>query len=258
MIFNGGVTTVSYTHLQKYIENGKQTTAFTKHGVTKDYHAASQILFDLGDGYFMISSKVVRQHTSPEKIKKQHNDVLYLAAPDGKTYDCSFLYDEKDGSYLPLGFEKDFFVKENGEADKQLTDKVVKDVQKNVGVDFISPEITQKYNDIVTQKKLRREMCIRDRSEDVDISQEVSRLQQKLEKQVKSSYSNLTPWQKSQVARHPQRPHCLDYVNALIEDFTPLCGDRLFADDEATVSYTHLPKWRYIFCAVCSTNCDTS
>lgn len=72
-------------------------------------------------------------------------------------------------------------------------------------------------------------------SEDVDISQEVSRLQQKLEKQVKSSYSNLTPWQKSQVARHPQRPHCLNYVNALIEDFTPLCGDRLFADDEAMI-----------------------
>ena len=72
-------------------------------------------------------------------------------------------------------------------------------------------------------------------SEYVDISQEVSRLQQKLEKQVKSSYSNLTPWQKSQVARHPQRPHCLDYVNALIEDFTPLCGDRLFADDEAMI-----------------------
>ena len=72
-------------------------------------------------------------------------------------------------------------------------------------------------------------------SEDVDISQEVSSLQQKLEKQVKSSYSNLTPWQKSQVARHPQRPHCLDYVNALIEDFTPLCGDRLFADDEAMI-----------------------
>lgn len=72
-------------------------------------------------------------------------------------------------------------------------------------------------------------------SEDVDISQEVSRLQQKLEKQVKSSYSNLTPWQKSLVARHPQRPHCLDYVNALIEDFTPLCGDRLFADDEAMI-----------------------
>lgn len=72
-------------------------------------------------------------------------------------------------------------------------------------------------------------------SEDVDISQEVTRLQQKLEKQVKASYSNLTPWQKSQVARHPQRPHCLDYVRALIEDFTPLCGDRLFGDDEAMI-----------------------
>ncbi len=72
-------------------------------------------------------------------------------------------------------------------------------------------------------------------SEDVDISQEVSRLQQKLEKQVKASYANLSPWQKSQVARHPQRPHCLDYVNGLIEDFTPLCGDRLFADDEAMI-----------------------
>lgn len=71
--------------------------------------------------------------------------------------------------------------------------------------------------------------------QDVDISQEVSRLQQKLERQVKSSYSNLSPWEKSQVARHPDRPHCLDYVHALIEDFTPLCGDRLFADDEAMI-----------------------
>lgn len=73
------------------------------------------------------------------------------------------------------------------------------------------------------------------KDQDVDISQEVQRLQQKLERQVKSSYSNLTPWEKTQVARHPNRPHCLDYVHALIEDFTPLCGDRLFADDEAMV-----------------------
>lgn len=73
------------------------------------------------------------------------------------------------------------------------------------------------------------------KDEDVDISSEVSRLQSKLEKQMKQAYSSLTPWQKSQVARHPQRPHCLDYVHGLIEDFTPLCGDRVFADDEAMI-----------------------
>ena len=73
------------------------------------------------------------------------------------------------------------------------------------------------------------------KDEDVDISQEINRLQAKLEKQMRQSYANLTPWQKSQVARHPQRPHCLDYVHGLIEDFTPLCGDRVFGDDEAMV-----------------------
>lgn len=73
------------------------------------------------------------------------------------------------------------------------------------------------------------------KDEDVDISQEATRLEQKLEKQMKLTYANLTPWQKLQVSRHPQRPHCLDYVHALIEDFTPLCGDRLFGDDEAMI-----------------------
>ena len=71
--------------------------------------------------------------------------------------------------------------------------------------------------------------------QDVDITPEITRLQQKLERQMKASYANLTPWQKLQVSRHPQRPHCLDYVHALIEDFTPLCGDRVFGDDEAMI-----------------------
>ncbi len=74
------------------------------------------------------------------------------------------------------------------------------------------------------------------KDEDVDISQETNRLTQKLERQMKLTYANLTPWQKLQVSRHPQRPHCLDYVHALIEDFTPLCGDRLFGDDEAMIA----------------------
>ena len=72
--------------------------------------------------------------------------------------------------------------------------------------------------------------------ESMDIAQEMDRLQQKLEKQMKQSYQNLTPWQKTLVARHPERPHCLDYVNALIEDFIPLSGDRNFADNKAMVS----------------------
>ena len=50
-----------------------------------------------------------------------------------------------------------------------------------------------------------------------------------------TSTPTLTPWQKTQVARHPQRPHCLDYVNALITEFMPLAGDRKFGEDEAIV-----------------------
>ena len=52
---------------------------------------------------------------------------------------------------------------------------------------------------------------------------------------LKDLYEDLTPWQKTQVARHPQRPHCLDFVNAMIEDFVPLAGDRKFGDDDAIV-----------------------
>lgn len=70
----------------------------------------------------------------------------------------------------------------------------------------------------------------------MNISDEIVKLQTKLEKQITSIYSKLSPWDKALVARHPNRPHCLDYVNALIEDFTPLAGDRAFADDEAMVS----------------------
>ena len=70
---------------------------------------------------------------------------------------------------------------------------------------------------------------------DVNIDKELNRLQLKLERQLKLSYANLTPWQKVQIARHPGRPQCLDYVKALIEDFIPLCGDRVFADDPTMI-----------------------
>lgn len=69
----------------------------------------------------------------------------------------------------------------------------------------------------------------------VSIAEEISRLQKKVEKQINQLYAKLTPWQKTQVARHPNRPHCLDYINELITDFTLLAGDRLFAEDSAIV-----------------------
>jgi acetyl-CoA carboxylase carboxyl transferase subunit alpha len=68
-----------------------------------------------------------------------------------------------------------------------------------------------------------------------DISEDIARLEAKAAQALKDLYAELTPWQKTQVARHPQRPHCLDYVNALITDFVPLAGDRKFGEDEAIV-----------------------
>ncbi len=69
----------------------------------------------------------------------------------------------------------------------------------------------------------------------VNILEDVARLQGKVEKQIRQTYAKLTPWQKAQVARHPDRPHTLDYIRTLIEDFTPLAGDRAFAEDRAIV-----------------------
>ena len=73
------------------------------------------------------------------------------------------------------------------------------------------------------------------RSEDLDIEAEVSKLEAKSAKLLKDTYAKLTPWQKAQVARHPERPHFKDYVAGLADDFLPLAGDRSFADDPAIV-----------------------
>jgi len=67
----------------------------------------------------------------------------------------------------------------------------------------------------------------------VNIDEEVQRLQVKAERLLKTTYAKLTAWHKTQVARHPDRPHCCDYVDALIEDFVPLAGDRLYGEDRA-------------------------
>ena len=69
----------------------------------------------------------------------------------------------------------------------------------------------------------------------VDIGSEIGKLQDKVDKLLKNTYANLTPWQKAMVARHPNRPHFRDIVGSLIDDFTPLAGDRAFAEDSAII-----------------------
>lgn len=72
-------------------------------------------------------------------------------------------------------------------------------------------------------------------SSQVNVADEVARLERKLEKYVRQIYSTLTPWQRVQISRHPERPKFFDYLHALIEDFIPLAGDRVFGDDQAII-----------------------
>lgn len=67
------------------------------------------------------------------------------------------------------------------------------------------------------------------------LAEEIGKLEAKASQALKDLYGALTPWQKTLVARHPQRPHFLDYCSALIDEFTPLAGDRAFGEDEAIV-----------------------
>ncbi len=69
----------------------------------------------------------------------------------------------------------------------------------------------------------------------VDIAADVGRLQAKSDKLLRDTFARLTPWQKTQVARHPERPHFKNYVAGLFEEFLPLAGDRAFADDQAII-----------------------
>jgi acetyl-CoA carboxylase carboxyl transferase subunit alpha len=69
--------------------------------------------------------------------------------------------------------------------------------------------------------------------DDINIAEEVAKLQGKAEKLLRQTYGKLSAWQKTQVARHPERPHFIDYVGGLVTDYVPLAGDRNFADDKA-------------------------
>jgi acetyl-CoA carboxylase carboxyl transferase subunit alpha len=72
-------------------------------------------------------------------------------------------------------------------------------------------------------------------NEEMDITDEAAALDRKAAAMLDELYGNLTPWRKCQVARHPQRPHCKDYIEALFTEYTPLAGDRNFADDHAVM-----------------------
>ena len=74
-----------------------------------------------------------------------------------------------------------------------------------------------------------------DQSEEMDVEAEATTLDKKAAELLESLYKNLTPWRKCQVARHQDRPHCKDYISQLFTDYTPLAGDRNFADDHAVM-----------------------
>ncbi|MDR0662363.1 MAG: acetyl-CoA carboxylase carboxyl transferase subunit alpha, partial [Holosporales bacterium] len=69
----------------------------------------------------------------------------------------------------------------------------------------------------------------------LDLAREVAKIRQKRETMLKNIYNRLTPWQKVQVARHPDRPQGKDFIQSLIQDFTPFAGDRLFGEDAALI-----------------------
>ncbi len=83
------------------------------------------------------------------------------------------------------------------------------------------------------ESKVAELRMLSDSESSIPITDEITRLQQKAQQLMVDTYAKLTPWQKTQVARHPNRPHTVDYVSAFIEDFTPLSGDRYFGEDAA-------------------------
>jgi acetyl-CoA carboxylase carboxyl transferase subunit alpha len=85
------------------------------------------------------------------------------------------------------------------------------------------------------EAKVEELRALADGDNTVAIGDEISRLQAKAADALEELYANLTPWQKTQVARHPQRPHCVDFISGLITEFTPFAGDRKFAEDTAII-----------------------
>ena len=85
------------------------------------------------------------------------------------------------------------------------------------------------------ESKLAELRTLSDGENAVSMSEEITKLEQKAQQLLAETYAKLTPWQKTQVARHPERPHTIDFIANMVEDFTPLAGDRYFAEDEAII-----------------------
>ena len=85
------------------------------------------------------------------------------------------------------------------------------------------------------EAKIEELRALEAEGDSVAIDEEITRIEGKAAQALKELYAELTPWQKTQVARHPQRPHCLDYITRLIADFVPLAGDRKYGEDAAIV-----------------------
>src|SRR5213595_3562428 len=83
------------------------------------------------------------------------------------------------------------------------------------------------------ERKIEELRSMQSGDDAVAVGEEITRLEARAAEALEELYANLTPWQKTQVARHPERPHCLDYVNALVSEFTPFAGDRKYGEDEA-------------------------
>src|SRR6202453_1755997 len=85
------------------------------------------------------------------------------------------------------------------------------------------------------EAKIEEMRALQNAGDAIAVGDEITRMEGKAGQALKELYAELTPWQKTQVARHPQRPHSLDYIAQLITDFTPLAGDRSFGEDAAII-----------------------
>ncbi len=86
------------------------------------------------------------------------------------------------------------------------------------------------------ENKIQELKSLAEEDGSVEFQDEVVQLEAKARDALKQTYASLTPWQKTQVARHPDRPHTMDYIRTLISEFTPLAGDRYYAEDAAIVA----------------------